>query len=128
MAGDSSPQDQAKQAAHAERIRFERQMSRMTGLTPRQVRQQLRQAQSLFVNRTLDRVDQQNQAPARPPTIPKIVSESKSVAPPLEVGSKKTNNDQVGGGASTRVTFNIIANGARALADFDAINIRPVDA
>lgn len=41
MAGDSSPEDQAAQGARADKVKFSRQFSRQTGISPAQARRVL---------------------------------------------------------------------------------------
>lgn len=95
MPNDASAKDQASQRAHGDRIRFERQLMRATGMTRQQVRAQLQGATG-FVNQVLQR-----QSTSPPPvqsseSKPITRSEGRFESKTIESGGKKNDDGSPG--------------------------------
>lgn len=118
---DDTPEFRAKQKEHAQKIRTERVIMNMTGMN----RSQVRRLQSFATQIQAQKAAQAAVQVQRPePTVNRAET---------TIGGRQLNPVQQVAQAlrpdvSARMSFNVISNGTRSLADVDATNLRDVDA
>ena len=113
MPDDSAPQQRDAQQAHGREIAFERQLMRTYGLSRSQVRERLRTAQAVLINRVLTKP--QVVAPPLSGQMPQVITESKHKAPDISGGTVSGTGST--GGLGPKFEGIVLSNGVLKYAD-----------